>query len=355
MSTAPNNSAGTIPGFVTQTVDAWLPVRTTVFDAEDCARIVDTGIKAFLIELPQALPILFNEIADVTISVEEPPATIASYFIRLSSIVTLPLFRYVRVTAKVTFEPSPIVSVNEPDPSLKELAALAEPAYYLGRALDLALDLSELSSPGCVWTAKGVVVIDGNILESITEKVCISEFNPRDESTNAWPPVGSLSLTSTVRWARSIGMLNAPLATSRLQRALAAYTRVVGLGMKTDGEVLFHAMQGLEAFYCDGIGDLRRQLAEKSKLWLGPTNATVNVVGQLYDLRSQYVHGAAKLQYRHVVADPWEHDEKAMTRLSSGSGFAARLLVASLQKCITECVTDLEWSFSFTTSRSNTI
>lgn len=340
-----------MPAHITYSVDAWLPIRTTIFDDEQCAEVVDSGIGLFLGELPQTLPVVFSEIAEVTISIEEPPKDIAAYVARASSIHAPPLFRCARVGAKVTVERRS-VEVPESDRDLNALVHQADAAYYLGRALDLALDLSELSNPGTIWAVEGAVVVDGKILAQIGEKAFISEFHPKAESPSSWPPVSSFSLSSVVTWASSIGMLKAPLAVSRLQRALAAYTNIVGLTSRNEGEVLFRAMQGLEAFYCDGVGDLRRQLAEKSKLWLGSSNATANIVGQLYDLRSQYVHGAAKLQYLHDVADPWEHDEKAMTRLSSGSGFAARLLVASLQRCIADEVIELEWSFSFTTGRN---
>jgi hypothetical protein len=288
---------------------------------------------------------VFSEIAAVTVALHEPPHEIASYIARASSIHAPPLFQCVQVAATVTVKRRSH-EIASGDPGLDKLIDSSDAAYYLGRAIDVALDLSELANPGCIWTVQGAVVVQDKILEQTSEKVFVSEFHPGAQFSSSWPPVTSLPLSAVIRWAKSIGMLNTPLAATRLQRTLAAYTNLVGLGLRNEGESLFRAMQGLEAFYCDGVGDLRRQLSEKSQLWLGPSNTTSNIVGQLYDLRSQYVHGAARLQYRHDLADPWEHDEKTMLRLSSGTGFATRLLVASLQKCIRDELADLAWSFS---------
>ncbi|WP_147617715.1 hypothetical protein [Oxalobacter paraformigenes] len=86
------------------------------------------------------------------------------------------------------------------------------------------------------------------------------------------------------------------ISESRIERTLAAYTYVVGLADSTsDGIQLFGVMQALEAFYIDGHGDMRRQLSEKVKLWLGRWENNTNIVGRLYDVRLTFVHGTAKL------------------------------------------------------------
>ena len=109
-------------------------------------------------------------------------------------------------------------------------------------------------------------------------------------------------------------------------------------------------MQALEAFYSDGVGDLRKQLSEKSSIWLGPWKHPKNIVGRLYDLRSSYVHGSSKLEYWNAQLKSWEEDEKLMTEMEAGTFFAVRLLVATIQKCIFSDVYDVRWSYSVETS-----
>lgn len=334
---------------VTYQVRAWLPIRTTVFNDDECAAVVDAGISSFLNELPEALPMIFSEIQNVQVVQTDPPEGVAAYIARTSSLHRPPLFQCVCVIADAVFLPRESeAETTDHVPNVE----LADAAYYLGRALDIALDLSELSSPGCIWAVEGAVVIREGIYAQTSAKRFFGALHPRAEFPAAWPPVVTLPLTRVVRWAKAVGMLSAPLAESRLQRVLAAYTNLVGLETQGDNEPLFRAMQALEAFYCDGVGDLRRQLAEKTRVWLGQHDGTTNIVGQLYDVRSKFVHGSAKLEYRHSTADPWEHDEKTMFQLSSGASFATRLLVASLQRCVVEQVIDLSWPFGVTPIRN---
>jgi hypothetical protein len=323
---------------------AWLPIRTTTFDDEVTAAFVDAGIQFFLANLPDTLPCIFPEITTVRVDVLEPPAHLSAHITRGSSIYKPPLFQCARIMATV------IAPRRQEIEDASDLHyEYSDAAYYLGRALDIALDLSELSQPGCIWAVSGPVVVNDGIYAETTKKGFFNALHPQAEFPSEWPPVCRIPLLKVVTWARDIGMLASPLAESRLQRTLAAFTNLVGLQLHSEGEALFRAMQALEAFYCDGVGDLRRQISEKVKLWLGPGSATTNIVGQLYDLRSKYIHGSAKLRYRHETADPWDHDEKSMKSLSAGTSFAARLLVATLQRCILENVTDLEWAFDVRT------
>jgi hypothetical protein len=335
---------------VVHQVDAWLPIRTTCFDDVVFAEIVDRHIAEFLQSLSTVLPLLFKEVSDVSVSADSPASSLMAYLSRNSSLVNGSLFRVIKIAARVEFQDQPI----DPEPSEESSEAyrLSIAGYYLSEALNLALQLSELSNPGCIWAAAGAVTVENQIVATVDEKLFLSTLHPRVASTNSWPQVLELPLKSVVDWSIACGLLRSPLATTRIQRTLASFTHVVGLARSRDGETLFRAMQGLEAFYCDGVGDLRRQLSEKSRIWLGPNIEKANVVGQLYDLRSQYVHGAAKLQYWHDIHDPWEADPKTMTKFSEGIDFAVRILVATLQKCIQENAQDVSWSFTHAIERA---
>lgn len=314
-------------------------------DDDTCARKVDGEIFIFLSELPPSLQSIYAEIGVPTVSWEQPPSDVLAHLARNSSLITSSLFRFVRVSAQVTF---PKFRSEDPDltPSMQAAFEDADAGYYLARALELSLQLSELSNPGCIWCADGVATVDGQIVAEIEKKHFFGQFHPGFSTNRSWPSVTEIPLSVVVHWALATGLLRSPLAVTRLQRILATYTHVVGLSFRHDGEILFRAMQGLEAFYCDGVGDLRRQLAEKINLWLGPSGDKTNVVGQLYDLRSQYIHGSAKLQYWHDIGDPWTEDPKMMDRFSEGVEFAVRLLVATIQKCIIASASDVTWSFT---------
>jgi hypothetical protein len=127
---------------------------------------------------------------------------------------------------------------------------------------------------------------------------------------------------------------------------MATFSHIVGLTQYREGEVLFRAMQGLEAFYSEGSGDLRRQLAEKAALWLGRWESKKNIVGHLYDLRSKFVHGSSPLDYWNSNDEPLEEDKPQLLELSVAASFAVRLLVATLQQCVRDGVADVHWKYA---------
>lgn len=45
-------------------------------------------------------------------------------------------------------------------------------------------------------------------------------------------------------------------------------------------------------------------------------------------------------------ADPWTEDEKHMNSFEHSVYLAARLVISTLQKCIVENTSDVEWSYN---------
>lgn len=331
----------------TKIVTAWLPIRSTIFDDDVHSEAVDSCIQSFLIALPEVLPTLAPEVSAISISDEPPEEGVMVYLSRNSSLVTSPLFDIYGITATVSF----IDTRNNPESGsdMSYLDAIA--AHYLEKALSLALQLSELAYPGTIYTSEGLVS-DGNVaLMEIEKKHFLSCCRPCELTQNDWPGIKFVDFNLVAVWAKSIGFSESSFATTRVQRTLAAFTHVLGLGWRHDGETLFRSMQGLESFYCDGIGDLRRQLSHKCQMWLGANPEKLNIVGHLYDLRSKFIHGAAKMQYWHDVSDPWEEDNKTMEHFSDGVELASKILLSTLQRCILESVKDVNWSYEYQTTK----
>jgi hypothetical protein len=333
----------------TKVVTAWLPIRSTIFDDDVHSEAAGSCIQSFLIALPEVLPILAPEVSAISISDEPPEKGVMDSLSRNSSVIASPLFDFYGIIATVSF----VDTRNNPEQGsdMSYLDAIA--AYYLEKALSLALQLSELAYPGTIFTSEGLVT-DGNMaLMEIEKKYSLSCCHPRELAQNDWPEIKFIDLTLVAVWAKSIGFSESSFATTRVQRTLAAFTHVLGLGWRHDGEILFRSMQGLESFYCDGIGDLRRQLSHKSQIWLGANPEKLNIVGHLYDLRSKFIHGAAKMQYWHDVSDPWEEDNKTMEHFSGGVELAIRILLSTLQRCILESVKDVNWNYVCQTEPSS--
>lgn len=337
------------PILYTKVVTAWLPIRSTIYDDDANSDAVDICIRSFLAALPEVLPILAPEVSEISISDEPPEKGLIDKLSRNSFLVASSLFDIYGITATVSF----VDTRNNPEPGsdMSYLDVMA--GSYLETALSLALQLSELAYPGTIFTSEGLVT-DGTVaLTEIEKKYFLSCCRPHELPENDWPLIKFLDLSLVAVWAKSIGFSKSSFATTRVQRTFAAFTHVVGLGWRYDGETLFRSMQGLESFYCDGIGDLRRQLSQKSQIWLGANSEKLNIVGHLYDLRSKFIHGAAKMQYWHDVSDPWEEDKKTMEHFSGGIEFAIKLLLSTLQRCVLESVKDVNWNYVCQTEQSS--
>ena len=293
--------------------------------------------------LPAVLPLLVPEVSGVQVTIASPPPPpVMSWLCRNSCLIESKLFDIYAVSATVAF----VDHSNEvkPGDDTRFLSAFA--AGYIEKAISLCLHLGELAYPGTILTSEGAVTDELGILAQIEQKYFLSCARPYDSDLTAWPVIKFLDLSDVVVWATSIGFGASSFATTRLQRTLAAFTHVIGLGWGKNGETLFRAMQGLEAFYCDGIGDLRRQLAHKSETWLAPTHDRQNIVGKLYDHRSKFIHGSAKMQYWHDLTDPWQEDSRTTEQFSDAVEFAIRLLLASLQQCVIQRATDVNWTYT---------
>jgi hypothetical protein len=109
-------------------------------------------------------------------------------------------------------------------------------------------------------------------------------------------------------------------------------------------------MQGLEAFYCHGNGDLRRQLSEKTRMWLGDWSDSKNIVGQLYDMRSRFVHGSGLIEYANHNLDGWAENHQGIKKQTYGTTLAVRMLIATLQKCVALNTSNIDWSYAVHTN-----
>ncbi|MFM0367843.1 hypothetical protein [Paraburkholderia aspalathi] len=334
---------------VQRTVDAWIPIRTGSQDEPPIRARSHLQTTKFLQALPAILPRIVPEVTHSVVDAEAPPPEILQYLSRNSRFIQSRLFQVIHISADVSYEDEgqAVEADNAEDEAMFQSAITA---HYLSTAVRLAFQFSELASPGCIWAAEGVTVVGDQLTSEIEEKHFISELNGDDDFLGTWPSLIDIPIADVIDWVVASNMLASAFAETRIQRTFAAFTHVVGQSMSREGETLFRAMQGLEAFYCDGVGDLRRQLAEKVRLWLGPSAAKTNIVGHLYDLRSQYIHGSGKLQYWRGFRDAETEDAQTVERLSDGVAFAVRLLVASLQKCVTTHSTDIQWTFSGTTT-----
>jgi len=229
-------------------------------------------------------------------------------------------------------------------------------ACVLAQGLEKIHFFSELAFPGLLDISSGLAYEGDQPVIAIKKKGTFRFIlEQRVKKSIEWPAVKELTLSEVISWAQKIEYGNGFYAKSRMQRALALFGHAISLGWHREGESLFRIMQGLESFYTNGTGDLRNQLSEKTKLFLDAENLQGNLVGKLYDMRSKFIHGAAVITYPDGIGYELEEEEKSneksIDQFNQVVELGYKLLLASIQKCISENFIDVAWGYNYVGKR----
>jgi hypothetical protein len=331
------------PAVWKKSVKAWIPIDSVGRFHPERRDVLDKYTPLFFEQLPASLGCLRPEVSNITVKPAKPPRSVYDALVRRTWLARFG--RFVEVSGDVEIDVDELRRINEGKrldaQFLKHCAA-----YTFGGAIDVALLLSELAYPSCIDADRGGIYVGRTMYFETQKKSGFFSLRFPEEDDVQWPELRNIDLISVAKWSKARGIMERELALTRVERALAAYTHVVRFSPWNDGEGLFRAMQGLEAFYCEGIGDLRRQLSEKSRLWLGAWSDRKNIVGHLYDWRSKFLHGAAGLEFAAGGGSSWKEDESIVVEMELARTFATRLLVATLQRCIVDGTAEIEWSYA---------
>ena len=328
------------------TTHNYIPLFTFLraYSEDGSVQNLGSARELFLSDIPSCINQINNSITVNKVDIVTPPKDILN---RLTSrmFASTKLCTYILIEADIEIDVDNLKLLNATkDIDTEFLSSVA--VIFVSEAIEAILTITEIAYPGCINTKEGVS-ISNDIASSIREKnTFYSLFYPNDNDV-LWPPLKQLELHACIKWAQQNGFSKQAFAHNRTSRALASLTHAISHGQHLGGEVLFRSMQGLEAFYCDGIGDLRKQLSEKSSLLLGPWNENSNIVGKLYDIRSKFVHGSSSIEYKNHHIDSWEENEKKSIENEYASNFAIRLLIGSIQKCVIDNIQNINWAYSY--------
>ena len=229
----------------------------------------------------------------------------------------------------------------------KYQAALFKFTGEYERQLQLALLASNISFPGVASYMGGLIKFAdvnyfsfndwGNYLLEHVEEYRYLE----------WPKNIDVSFEQAWNWVYKIFSLNSDVSYSRVSRALAAYSMIAcGAEEQRSQLLLFWAMMGLEALYCEGSEGFRHQIFEKSQVVLGPIKENKKISKKMYDIRSKYVHGAMDIPY--VFSHNYESIgvDKFREEIYRAESIAIKMLISSLQFMVLTNKDELDFKYS---------
>ena len=309
----------------------------------------------YLNQLEEVIPLIETDMKVISLTTIVPSEEQIGYFNANWKSISHYFYDYVEV--KISYK-NDIERKRKDNPQIKDCTdeelVSGSAAVMLAITLERAQLCSEISFPGLLNISKGVALEDESPVIGIRSKPvfnCIRDevYWPNEE----WPKLNIINVSEVFSWLNKIGYGESFYARTSIQRTLASFAYVIRLGQYNEGESLFRVMQGLEAFYTSGTGDLRRQLSEKSKVFLNGKKLKTNMVGRLYDFRSKFIHGASTIRY----PDAWDDDsfekelanDKKIVEFDQSLKFGLILLISSIQKCVKENIVDVDWGYTYET------
>jgi hypothetical protein len=166
-----------------------------------------------------------------------------------------------------------------------------------------------------------------------------------------WPPIADLPIGPVFDWLTSISGATEGFGRGPVGRALAAMTHVISPG-DASAEMVW-PLVGLEALYGRTTDGLQRQILEKSEIFLGPRTEFQKQFKNIYETRSQFIHGKMDLPFAYCPYDAAEEFERFENASYDTTMLAFAILIASLQKLSVEQRNELE--FSYTLNRNSTV
>jgi hypothetical protein len=335
-------------------VTAWMPIRKVRFDL-NVPNDLYGCLEAFSAGLPFALTRLLPSLAEAESRVAQPSRKVARdlFLLNPDMLLNPNIHEFLKVQGSFHYDKELIqesIQAKDSNSSISDNTILSMASTELSSALEDALILAQLAYPIRISSQTGRTWV-GRYPRNTISNISGFPSDPIYASEPQWPAIGIVPIEVVCDWESRLGLFQQGIARTPIQRALASFTHAATLSTIRSGELLFWAMQGLEAFYCRGNGDLRRQLSEKSKLLLGPWKDTKNIVGRLYDFRSKFVHGDFNLERWNNDFTPEPSDWKTLEAFDSALGLAVRMLLATLQKCAREKIVGVEFDYSLSVSK----
>lgn len=164
-----------------------------------------------------------------------------------------------------------------------------------------------------------------------------------DTIKRGWPIIQNIHIAKTWSWLKNKTNFLDASSKSRIDRALNALSYVYGY---PNYEIIFYLLLGIEALYNKGHGEIKIQIEEKSKIVLGDFSTLKSLIKNMYDVRSNFIHGRfdfAKKKTENVELEESPSHKKYYDSVDT----ALSILICTLQILINNDCTSISDIKSF--------
>jgi hypothetical protein len=197
---------------------------------------------------------------------------------------------------------------------------------------------------GSIELDRGLVFIDKNIYRETEMMISLLKEVYKFTRKMNWPVLEDIKINKVWNWLiDKTGFLNGVGGTP-VERALTALTYLFSSNGESNlGMELFFSMIGLEALYCSSKYKIKKQLIEKTHIFLGTPNKYKRLFKSMYDYRSKFIHGGLNFPGKYYIFDAMEEFEQYENDYYYTILMAQSVLLATIQQLIKRNMNNLNF------------
>ena len=195
------------------------------------------------------------------------------------------------------------------------------------------LIITHIACPGYLDVDEGYLFFNDKYYDRIQGmKSSIREAYQRSNELG-WPKLDKLNIIDVWDWAKEIDEFISGISKTQLGRALCALSYLFKKdNIHNDNLDILWALMGLEALYNTGSTGIMKQVIEKSQVLLGELKDYKNKFKDVYNFRSDFVHGRADFPSKYCFNEVDSAVEKFESKNYQATLVAEALLIATLQE-----------------------
>lgn len=204
------------------------------------------------------------------------------------------------------------------------------------------LTFTQLALPGSLLTDKGLFIRDGKYYHDL-RPLSSNLLNVVYEKNITWPHTDRLTIRKVWNYIKDETCILTKKSETKIENGLNAFSYLIE-NNSDSMQSLFWAMYGIEALYTEREIGMGYQIDIKAKLFLGEPKENKNLLKELYNFRSKFIHGNMKTPINWGWLSDDNHD-KYDEEFYNMECLATRLLTATLQMIIKRDLKRFDFEF----------